>query len=161
RFQLDKQSTFNFQILGTTSRRCFSDPSANLYSPLITMPCFNNSTTRNFYRTGNGLGYTFSYSKDGRHFYYGANGQGRTRDYRADVGFTRRRNSNNEGIYFGYNSEPKPKARMINWHFNNSSNITFNWQRRSQNIGEEINASANFQRNTYFGGGVGIGYERL
>src|SRR5438132_3488593 len=57
RFQLDKQTTFNFQVLGTTSRRCFSDPAANLYTPSITMPCFNGGTTRNFYRTGKGLAY--------------------------------------------------------------------------------------------------------
>jgi hypothetical protein len=161
RFQLDKQTTFNFQILGTTSRRCFSDPSANLYTPTISMPCFNNSTTRNFYRTGNGLGYTFSYGKDGRHSYYGANGNGRTRDYRADVGFTRRTNTNGEGIYFGYNSEPKPKARMISWHMNHSANIDFNWQGLSQSLGEESNVSFNFQKNTYFGMGLGVGYERL
>jgi len=161
RFKLNKQTTFSFQVLGTTSRRCFSNPAADLYTPLSSAPCFNGGTTRNVYRTGNGLGYSFSYSKDGRHFYYGANGNGRTRDYRADVGFTRRTNSNNEGFYFGYNSEQKPKAKLINWHFNNSSNIDFNWQGRSQGLGEEVNVSFNFQRNTYFGMGFGVGYERL
>lgn len=161
RFKLDKQTTLTFQVLGTTSRRCFTDPSANLYTSSVSAPCFNGSTTRDFYRTGNGFGYNFSYSKDGRHFYYGANGEGRTADYRADVGFTQRINSNNEGINFGYNSEPKPKARLINWHFNNSSNITFNWQGRSQAMGEEANVLFNFQRNTYVGVGLGVGYERL
>ncbi|HEY5075730.1 MAG TPA: DUF5916 domain-containing protein [Pyrinomonadaceae bacterium] len=161
RFKLDKQTTLTFQVLGTTSRRCFTDPSANLYTSSVSAPCFNGSTTRDFYRTGNGFGYNFSYSKDGRHFYYGANGEGRTADYRADVGFTQRTNSNNEGINFGYNSEPKPKARLINWHFNNSSNITFNWQGRSQSLGEDVNVLFNFQRNTYVGVGLGVGYERL
>ena len=161
RFKLDKQTTFSFQVLGTISHRCFSDPSANLYMSSITAPCFNGDKTRDFYRAGNGLGYNFSYSKDGRHFYYGANGEGRTADYRADVGFTQRTNSNNEGAYFGYNSEQKPKARLINWHFNSSSNITFNWQGRSQGMGEEVNGSLNFQRNTYVGVGLGVGYERL
>ncbi|HVS80282.1 MAG TPA: DUF5916 domain-containing protein [Pyrinomonadaceae bacterium] len=174
RFKLDKQTTFSFQILGTMSRRCFSEPARDLHSPKVTEPCFGGfhqdpmdptklveNTTRNFYRGGNGLGYTFSYNKDGRHFYYGANGQGRTRDYRADVGFTRRTNSNSEGIYFGYNSEPKPKARLINWHVNNSANIDFNWQGRSQSLGEEANVSFNFQHNTYLGLGLSHGYERL
>jgi hypothetical protein len=161
RFKLDKQTTLTFQVLGTTTRGCFTDPSADLYTTSISKPCFNGDTSRDFYRTGNGFGYNFGYSKDGRHFYYGANGEGRTADYRADVGFTRRTNSNNEGIYFGYNSEPKPKARLINWHFNNSSNITFNWQGRSQALGEEANVSFNFQRNTYVGLGLAGGYERL
>jgi hypothetical protein len=161
RFKLDKQTTFSFQVLGTTSRRCFSDPSADLYVTSPTAPCYNGGTSRSRYRAGNGLAYTFSYGKDGRHFYYGAEGSGRTRDYRADVGFTRRTNINNEGIYFGYNSEPKPKARLINWHANNSANIDFNWQGRSQSFGEESNVSFNFQRSTYLGLGLSTGYERL
>src|SRR5260370_38067160 len=110
-------------------------------------------------RTSNRAGRNFY--KDGRHFYYGANGSGRTRDYHADLGFTRRTNSNNEGIYFGYNSEPKPKARMISWRTNHSANIDFNWQGRSQGWGEESNVSFNFQHNTYFGVGLANGYERL
>jgi len=161
RFKLNKQTTFSFQVLGTMSRRCFPNPGADLYTPSATAPCFNGGTSRDFYRTGNGFGYNYNYSKDGRHFYYGANGNGRTRDYRADVGFTRRTNSNGHGVYFGYNSEQKPKAKMINWHFNNSSNITFNWQGRSQSWSEEANVSFNFQRNTYLGLGLLVGYERL
>ena len=161
RFQINKKTTFTFQVLGTTSRRCFRDAAANLYAPLITAPCFNNGTTRAFYRTGNGLGYDFSYNMDGRHYYYGANGQGRTRDYRAEVGFTRRTNTNHESAYFGYNSEQKPKAKLINWHFNSSAGISYNWQGRSQDSGAEVSGSVNLQRNTYFGLGTGVGYERL
>ncbi|HEV8590351.1 MAG TPA: DUF5916 domain-containing protein, partial [Pyrinomonadaceae bacterium] len=161
RFQIDKQTTFSFQFLGSTSRRCFNNPSANLYTPLITMPCFNNDTTRSFYRTGNGFGYSLNYSKEGRHFYYGANGNGRTRDYRADVGFTRRTNYNNEGIDFGYNSEPKPKAKLIAWHFNVSADVGFDWQGRSHDNGQEGQVSFNFQKNTYFGTGVSFDYGRV
>lgn len=161
RFQLDQQTTFNFQVLGTTSRGCFPDPSANRYTTSIAAPCYNGGTSRSFYRAGNGFAYTFSYNKDGRHFYYGADGQGRTRDYRADVGFTRQTNTNNEGINFGYNSEPKPKARLIRWRFNNSANIDYTWQGRSQGLGEEVNANFNFQHNTYLGSGFGVGYARM
>ena len=161
RFQIDKQTTFSFQVLGTTSRRCFNDPSANLYAPKITMPCFNNGTTRDFYRTGHGLGYSLSYNKDGRHFYYGANGNGRTRDYRADVGFTRRTNYNNEGMYLGYNSEPKPKAKLIQWHINVSADEGFDWQGRSHDNGQEINFHFGFQKNTWLETGLSFDYGRL
>ena len=161
RFQIDKQTNFNFQVLGTTSRRCFTDPSANLYKPLITMPCFNNGTTRDFYRTGNGLGYSFNYNKDGRHFYYGSGGNGRTRDYRADVGFTRRTNYNSEDVYAGYNSEPKPKSRLIQWRVNGSADIGFDWQGRSHDNGQEIQAQFSFQKNTFFGTGVSFDYGRV
>lgn len=161
RFHINQQTTFGFQVLATTSRRCFSDPSANLHTTLITEPCYNGGTSRDFYRTGNGLGYTFSYNRDGRHFYYGFNGNGRTRDYRADVGFTRRTNYNNEGMYLGYNSEPKPKARLINWHLNISADIGYDFQGRSHDNGQEAQVELNFRKNTFFGGGISFDYGRL
>jgi hypothetical protein len=161
RFKLNKQTVFNFQVLGTTSRRCFNNPSADLYITSITAPCFNNDVSRSFYRTGNGLGYNANYETDARHYYYGGFASGRTRDYRADVGFTRRTNTNQQGLFTGYNSEQKPKAKLINWHVSESISITYDWQGHSQNIYEEVSGSVNMQRNTYFGVGTGIGYERL
>ncbi len=161
RFQIDKQTTFNFQVVGTTSRGCFTDPSANLYTPTIAMPCFNNGTTRDFYRTGNGFGYEFSYGRDGRHYFYGVNGNGRTRDYRADVGFTRRIDYNNEGVYFGYNSEPKPKATLISWRYNVNADIGFDWEGRSHDNGQEAQVQFSFQKNTFFGTGISFDYGRL
>jgi hypothetical protein len=145
RLRVDAQSHITFQLVGTMSRAFFFDPVFG----------------QDVFRSGNGFAYTFNYDKSGRHFYYGVNGGGRTRDYRADVGFTRRTNNNSEGIYFGYNSEPKPKAKLISWHIGNSSNIDFNWQGVSQQIGNEVNGSLNFQRNTYVGFGFAKGYERL
>jgi len=161
RFRLDKQTTFSFQVLGTTSRRCFSDPSANLYTPAPTDPCYNGGQTRSFYRTGNGFAYSANYSKNGRHFFYGLNAGGRTRDYRADVGFTRRTNINNTGMYFGYNSEPKPKSTLISYGIFNSSRISYTWQGLSTNIEDEVNVDFRFQKSTYIGLGTVIGYERI
>jgi hypothetical protein len=172
RIKISKQKTLTFQVLGTTSRRCFSEPALDTHRPGPSDGCFagydpiaGNPTraaeTRDYYRTGNGLGYTFRYNRDGRHFYYGLNGQGRTNDYRADVGFTRRTNTNNLGGYMGYSSEPKPKAKMISWNFSNSTGISYNWQGLSQSAYYEVNTNFNFQRNTYAGAGAAIGYERL
>ncbi len=174
RFQIDKQTTFNFQVLGTTSRGCFNEPALSLHRPRITDACFagfdpdpngkdpfRGAETRSYYRTGNGLGYQISYNRDGRHYYYGANGNGRTRDYRADVGFTRRTNYNNEGAYFGYNSEQKPKRTLINWHYNLSADIGFDWQGRSHDNGQEAQVSFNLQKNTFFGIGMSFDYGRL
>jgi hypothetical protein len=172
RFKISKQKTFTFQVLGTTSRGCFSEPALDIHRPGPSEGCFagfdptpsNPSQpveTRNYFRTGNGLAYSFSYNRDGRHFYYGFNGNGQTRDYLADVGFTRRTNTNFEGGYVGYSSEPKPKAKMISWNLNSNAGINFNWQGLSQNLYEETSMSFNFQRNTYLGMGVGFGYERL
>src|SRR5436853_6548508 len=71
RFKLDPKTVFTFQALGTTSRHHFYD--ANLDQDL--------------YRTGNGLGYSLNLDYTGRHFGYTILGEGRTKDYRADVGF--------------------------------------------------------------------------
>ena len=172
RFQISKQKTFTFQVLGSTSRRCFFDPVLDAHRPGPADGCFagfdptaGNPTrpgeTNNYYRTGNGLAYRFSYNRDGRHFYYGFNGNGQTQNYRADVGFTRRLNTNFEGGYLGYSSEPKPKAKLINWNFNDNFGTNFNWQGLSQNFYHESSGNLNFYHNTYLGFGFAQGYERL
>jgi len=172
RFQISKQKTFSFQVLGSTSRRCFNEPALDAHRPGPADGCFvgydptaanafRPGETRNYYRTGNGLAYNFSYQRDGRHFYYGLNGNGQTQDYRADVGFTRRLNTNFEGGYAGYQSEQKPKAKLISWNINTNAGMNFSWQGLSQNVYEETSVSFNFQRNTYLGVGAGVGYERL
>jgi hypothetical protein len=117
--------------------------------------------TRNYYRTGKGLAYSVSYNRDGRHFYYGLNGNGQSQDYFADVGFTRRRNTNFVGGYLGYSSEPKPKAKMISWNLNANTGGNFSWQGLSQSSYEEVSVSANFQKNTYLGIGHSVSYERI
>ena len=161
RFKLNKQATLSFEVLGTTSRRCFSNPFANLYEPAPTDPCYNGGKTRNFYRTGKGLAYSVNFSKDGRHFSYGLNAGGSTQDYRADVGFTRRTNTNNVGMYFSYNSEPKPKNRLISWGIFNSTRTAYTWQGLGFNTEDEANIEFRFQRNSYFGLGTVVGHERI
>lgn len=172
RIQISQQKSFTFQVLGSISRRCFFEPALDAHRPGPSEGCFvgfspvpgdptRPGSTNSYYRTGKGFGYQFSYNRDGRHFYYGFNGNGRTQDYRADVGFTRRLNTNFLGGYMGYSSEPKPKAKMISWNLNENYGVNFNWQALSQNFYNETSANFNFQRNTYLGMGIGVGYERL
>jgi hypothetical protein len=172
RFQISKQKTFTFQVLATTSRRCFFEPALDAHRPGPSDGCFAGydpvkgdltrpAETNNYYRTGNGLAYRWQYNRDGRHFYYGANGNGQTQDYRADVGFTRRLNTNFAAGYVGYQSEQKPKAKLINWNFNDNFGTNFNWQWLSQNFYHQSSMNLNFQHNTNVGFGVGQGYERL
>jgi len=172
RIQISKQKTFRFQVAGSTSRRCFFEPGLDAHRPGPSAGCFvgfdpapGNPTrpgeTNSYYRTGNGLAYRYSYNRDGRHFYYGANGNGQTQDYRADLGFTRRLNTNFAGGYVGYSSENKPKARLIHWGFNSGFGSNFNWQGRSQNFFHEAGMNFQLQHNTGFGAGVNYGYERL
>src|SRR5688572_3291532 len=95
RFRLDKQTTWTFQTLGTTSRNHFFDP--------------NDGLTR--YRTGNGFGYTTAYNVSGRNWGWELYAEGFTKDYRADVGFVQRTNSNFNSFFLRYNSDPQPKKK--------------------------------------------------
>jgi hypothetical protein len=176
RLKLNPQTVFSFQVLGTTSRRCFSEARLDTHAPKITEPCFAGQfldttdpaapkltpiSTRNFYRTGNGFGYYYNYNKSDRHWTYQLSGQGRTRDYRADVGFTRRRNTNSEDLFISYNSEPKPKAQIVNWRVFNSIRGNFDWQGHSQNWEDEAQVQFSLQKTSYFGFGFVGGYERI
>src|ERR1043165_7363701 len=100
RFRLNKQTTWTSQILGTPSRNFFFDP--------------NDGETR--YRTGNGFVYATSYNVSGRNWGMELYGEGFTRDYRADVGFVQRTNSNFNYGFLRYNSDPNPKKKIISYH---------------------------------------------
>ncbi|HEY0079190.1 MAG TPA: DUF5916 domain-containing protein [Pyrinomonadaceae bacterium] len=145
RFRINPQTTLQFQVLGTHSRRFYYDPDQN----------------RNIYRTGNALGYAYRYEMTGRHFSYGLFGNGRTRDYRADVGFTRRININNKELMLRYNSEPKTKGRLVSWQLFNLAQAQFNFQGRSQFFNNNSQVSFNFRRQSYLGFGFQQGYERI
>jgi hypothetical protein len=145
RFRLNPQTTFAFQVLGTSSRGFFFDPERG----------------KNIYRTGNAFAYYYQYERSGRHWGYGLSGLGRTRDYRADVGFTRRTNSNKEEFFISYNSEPNPKAALVQWQFFNRSTTNFDWQGRSQLFNNSTDLFLNFSRQTFLALQFGKGYERV
>jgi hypothetical protein len=145
RFKLDKQTTLTFQVLGTASRRFFYEP----------------QTDQSIYRTGNGLVYYLGYDKSGRNFGYFFEALGRTRDYRADVGFTRRTNTNSDFLFLRYNSDPKPKAKLIGWRMYNAAVVNYDFQGRMQNWNNETQGQIHVPGNTYIGFGAEEGYERL
>jgi len=97
----------------------------------------------------------------GRHFGYEYSTVGRTRYYRADVGFNRRTNTNNHNLFVRYNSEPHPKAKLVSWRVYNSFGTNFDWQGRMQIYNNESQVQLSFHRQTYIGTGVDIGYERV
>src|SRR5829696_9253620 len=114
RFRLDKQTTWTFQTLGTTSRNFFFDP--------------NDGETR--YRTGNGFGYATSYNVSGRTWGWVLYGEGFTQDYRADVGFVQRTNSNYNYGFLRSNSDPNTKKKIISYHVHTLTHIDYDWQGR-------------------------------
>ncbi|HEX8708994.1 MAG TPA: DUF5916 domain-containing protein [Pyrinomonadaceae bacterium] len=145
RFRLDPKTVFTFQALGTTSRRFFFEP----------------ETGRNIYRTGNAFRYYWDYDRRGRNLSVSLYGTGQTRDYRADVGFTRRTNINNENIFIGYNSTPRPRARLISWSIQNFNPINFDWQGRMLGWAEDFNVGFGFRRQASLNVAYVGEYERI
>jgi len=145
RFRLDPQTTVSFSLVGTTSHREFPNPDLD----------------RNELRVGRGLGYTLAYSHFGRNFGYEYSSEGTTNDYRADVGFTSRTNTNFHSVFTSYNTTPKPKATLINWRVHNFSYISHDFQGRSQAWESETNFQFFFQKQFNIGAAYEYAYERL
>ncbi|HSS20546.1 MAG TPA: DUF5916 domain-containing protein [Pyrinomonadaceae bacterium] len=145
KFRLDKVTTFSWQVLGTSSRRQFFYPD-------------EGST---FDRREKGFIYALDYNQDGRHFGHEFSIVGRTRYYRADVGFNRRNNTNNPNWFIRYNSEPKPKAFLVSWRAYTDFSASFDWQGNSQNGNSENQIQFSFKKESFLGFGVDKGYERV
>jgi len=144
-FRLNKQTTVNFQALGTTSRRNFYDPDQD----------------KDVFRTGNGFGYLVNLDLTKRHFGMFAISEGRTRDYRADVGFTRRTGTNFSGVFVRLSSEPKPKAKLVSWRIFSRFFTNYDWRGRMQQWSGGSNGNLQLKYQTFVGFGYSSGYERV
>jgi uncharacterized protein DUF5916/cellulose/xylan binding protein with CBM9 domain len=145
RFRLNKETTATFNVIGTTSRNFFFDP--------------NEGKTR--YRTGNGFGYSADYNVSGRNWGWELYGEGFTRDYRTDVGFVQRTNSNFSSAFLRYNSEKNPKKTIISYHLHNFTHFDYDWQGRMYVWETEFAGELALPRNSYLGAFWEPAYERL
>jgi uncharacterized protein DUF5916/cellulose/xylan binding protein with CBM9 domain len=145
RFRLDKQTTVSFQTLGTTSRNFF----------------FDADDGRTQYRTGNGFGYSADYNRSGRNWGWEVYGEGFTQDYRADVGFVQRTNSNFNMASLRYNSDPNPKKKIISYHIHTANHVDYDWQGRMYIWESENLVELQLPRNSWVGTWWEPGYERL
>ena len=145
RLRINKATTFSAQALVTRSRRFFFFPDEG----------------GSFDRKENGFIYATDYNMNGRHFGYEYSTVGRTRYYRADVGFNRRTNTNNHNLFVRYNSEPHPKKKLISWRVYDDIGTNFDWQGRMQIYNNESQIQFSFPRQTYIGVGLDKGYERV
>lgn len=144
KFKLNPKTVMTFQALETYSKKRFYDPVTNQVD----------------YRVGNGFGYYWSldYTADTHGWYVEA--LGRTKDYRADSGFTRRVDSNT--IFFAnrVSTKSRPKANLIRADWRQFAHYLFDWKGRGQDslLGTSVNLQ--LQKNLFITGEVGTGHEK-
>jgi hypothetical protein len=145
RFRLSPKTITEFQVVGTNSRATFYDYDLNRF----------------LYRTGNGFGYRAYLERSDRNWYMNYLAIGRTRDYRADVGFTQRTDTNYLGSFIQYQTDRDAKQSIIYKRLNNSTNITYDWKARTQGLQSNTQGMLALQRQTFVGLGLEYGYERV
>ena len=145
RFRLSPKTVTEFQVLGTNTRGRFYDP----------------NTDQSPYRTGNGFGYRLYLERSDRNLYMNYLATGRTREYRTDVGFANRYDTNYLGSFIQYQTDRDAKKSIIYKRLNNSTNINYDWKGRSQGFQSNTQGMLALQRQTYVGAGLEFGYERV
>ncbi|HZI19001.1 MAG TPA: DUF5916 domain-containing protein [Pyrinomonadaceae bacterium] len=137
RFKLDPKTITRFEVVGTTRTTGEGEPARR------------------------GFGYSYILDYTGRHFGYFFNARGRTRDYSADVGFTRRTDTNDVQFAWRASTEPKPKATLIEFRLTNFTVSGFDFGGRHQHWQNGTNFDFNLARQTFVRVGTNFGYERL
>jgi Carbohydrate family 9 binding domain-like len=145
RFLLTPKIVAEFQLVGTNSRRFFYNPDLD----------------KSIYRTGNGFGYSYSIQRNDRNLTMQFNGVGRTRDYRADVGFTTRVDNNQHRTFVQYQTERDASKKIIFKRIFNETYISHDFRGRTQNWASNTQGMLALQRQTFVGLGNESGYERV
>ena len=144
-FKLNPSTIMNFQVVGTHSRRNFYSPDLN----------------RSRYRTGNGLGYSWSLDYTKKNYGFFIEALGRSRYYRADAGFTRRVNTNQIFFASRVSSNPNPKAKLIRADWRQFARLVYDWKGRSTDGFIGTNFFFQLQGSVFINTEMGVGYERL
>ncbi len=183
RLKLSPRLTSQFQVVGTHSRRCFFDPEfeptlnvgqAQRNREICGTGTFDHNinqtdpnslngltSTYNSYRVGNGAGYyaNLNYSTD-RHGWFAEVG-GRSSDYRADAGFTRRTNTNFAFFVNRFSTKSNPKATIIRASWNQFIGINYDWKGRLQSNNQGMNVNLSLPRSTFIHIETGLSQERI
>jgi len=116
KLKFNAATTMQWQIAETHTRRNFYNPETNKVD----------------YRSGEGLAYLLNvdYSKDTHG--WNLQGFGRSKDFRAESGFDRRRNSNQWFFAYRESTKSNQKAKVIRWNFDQFVRYTFDWKGRPQ-----------------------------
>jgi hypothetical protein len=144
-FKLDSATVMTFQVLGTHSRKNF----------------YNSMTDSASYKTGNGLGYYWSLDYTKEKFGYFAEASGRSSNYRADSGFTRRTNTNTVFGATRFSTKSNPKAKLIQFRTNQFGRYTYDWKGRFQSGFAGASMNLQLQGNTFIYAESGVMREHL
>ena len=145
RYRFNKTTVLLAQALGSVTNR----------------PFFYADEGKTVDRREHGLAYAYNLDSSGRNWGWNYSAVGRSRFFRADVGFNRRFNTNNQNLFVRYRSDDKPKGKIVNWRVYNAAGGNFDWQGRTQFFNNESQLQLNLQRQSFFGVGVERGYERV
>lgn len=182
RIKWNPKLTSEFQVVGTTSHRCFFDaefePTLNsqqatsnrnicgtggVYNPLPGNYAgdLGNRLTYTQYRTGNGLGYYFNldYSAETHGWFFEVGGK--SKFYRADSGFTRRTNTNNAFFFNRLSTKSDSKKKIIRAQWNQMAGVDYDWQGRLTAFNVETNGNLTLKRNTFVNFATGVSYEKI
>ena len=118
RFTLDANTTATFQLLGTSSD------------------------------AGTGAGFFAQWKRSGRHLTVTLEGEGRTPDYRADLGFTAQTDTNRWSILTRYDSEPRSDRPLISWSFLHTFFSQWDWDGNVKYAYVYPRVELNFRRQT-------------
>lgn len=118
RVTLDANTTTTFQLLSTFSDR------------------------------GNGFGFFAQWNRSGRHLTTTIEGEGRTSDYRANLGFTTQTDTNRWSIRTRWDSEPRPESRLISWSGINTFFAQWDWDGNIKYAYIYPRVELNFRRQT-------------
>jgi Domain of unknown function (DUF5916) len=110
---------------------------------------------------GRGVGYYAKIERRSRRWLTSLTSSGSSPDYRADLGFTRRVNTNAISVQTTYTSEPQPDARLISWTATNIVLAQWDWQSRANFVYVYPQAQLNFRRQTFVRAFAFRDYERL
>jgi len=139
-FQKDSRTVFDFEAVATYSKRYFYNPDIN----------------DSEYRGGTGVAYRAQYDYTGRNRGWNVSVSGRSSDYRADLGFTRRTNTHGLNSGFRISTEPQPTNTLIG--IVTRTFMGFDIDERGRLQGARINTRAQFnfqnQLGIDFSGGV-------
>jgi len=145
RYRLNKTTVFTAQVLGSVTHEPFFFA--------------DEGTTGD--RKKNGVAYAYDLNMSGRNWGYEYAGVGRSQFFRADVGFNRRFNTNNQNLFVRYNSTDKPKARIVSFRIYNDTDGNFDWAGHSQHLNNETQFQVNMHKQSNIGVGYDRGYERV